>query len=179
MKKINTKQIVLSGLMIALVFLGTYLTRIPTPLPGGYFNMGDAVIMVAAIVVGRTAGLAAGAIGSFIADMVAYGFLPFAPITFVVKGLEGLIIGLIASSGISGRGQGQRRMVLAVIVGAVIMVAGYFAAEAYVLSIFNKDFGIAAAVSELVPNLIQGGLSAVVGYALSTLLLRLNIRKYI
>jgi uncharacterized membrane protein len=177
MKNSKTKWIVYNGLMIALVFLGTYLTRIPTPLPGGYFNLGDAVIMIAAILLGRTVGFTAGAVGSFLADMVAYGFLPFAPITFVVKGIEGLIVAMIAGkehkTGASGKA------ILAVAAGAVIMVAGYFFAEAYILSIFNKEFGLTAAFGELVPNLVQGGLSAVVGYALSTLLLKLNIKKYI
>jgi len=179
MKKATTKWIVLNGLMIALVFLGTYLTRIPTPLPGGYFNLGDAVIMVAAIVIGRTTGLIAGALGSFAADMAAYGFLPFAPITFIVKGLEGLIVGIIASRTTLKKEVSQQQMICAVVVGAVIMIAGYFTAEAYLIGLFDKTFGLTAAVGELVPNLIQGGLSAIVGYALSSLLIRLNIRRYI
>lgn len=173
----STKWIVYNGLMIALVFLGTYLTKIPTPLPGGYFNLGDAVIMIAAILLGRTVGFTAGAVGSFLSDLIGYGFLPFAPITFVVKGIEGLVVAMIAGKAI--KSGASYRTVAAVAVGAVIMVAGYFLAEAYVLSIFNKEFGLTAALGELVPNLIQGGLSAVVGYALSVLLLKLNIRKYI
>lgn len=178
MKKVNTKRIVFNGLMIALVFLGTYATRIPTPLPGGYFNLGDAVIMVAAIVLGRTSGLVAGAIGSCIADMVFGAFL-FAPITFIVKGLEGYIVGSIASGKAPEKNMFDYKMVVSVVAGAIVMVAGYFVAEAYLLGFFDKAFGLAAAVSELVPNLLQGGISAVIGYALSILLIKLNIRKYI
>ena len=78
----------MNGLMIALVFLTTYFTRIPTMvLPGGYFNLGDAVIILSAAMLGPAGGLAAGAVGSALADIAA-GALLFAPITFIVKGLE-------------------------------------------------------------------------------------------
>lgn len=181
MKKVSTKKVVLNGLMIALVFLATYFTHIPTPVPGGYFNLGDAVIIITAIVLGRTSGLLAGAMGSFLAD-IAYGSFLFAPITLIVKGLEGFVVGLIAHSKRSKReGEAKRpfKMLLAVVVGAVVMVAGYFIAEAYILGLFDKEFGISAAMLELTTNLIQGGLSAIVGYLLSALLFKVNIGKYV
>lgn len=177
MNKISTKKIVLNGVMIALVFLGTYLTRIPTSLPGGYFNLGDAVIMVAAITLGRKSGLISGAIGSCLADIVTGGFL-FAPITFIVKGLEGYLVGTIASMGQSSEKSFGASKAIAVVVGAVVMIFGYFFAEAYILSLFSKEFGLTAAFTDLVPNLIQGGLSAVVGYALSLALTKMNVQKY-
>lgn len=173
----STKKIVLNGVMIALVFLGTYLTRIPTPLPGGYFNLGDAVIMVAAITLGRKSGLIAGAIGSCLADIVTGGFI-FAPITFIVKGLEGYFVGVIASMGQNNAKASTAMKAVAVIVGAVIMVFGYFFAETYILGMFSTGFGLTAAVTELPANLVQGGLSAVVGYALSLALIKMNVQKY-
>lgn len=183
MKNYSVKKLVLSGLMIALVFLATYFTRIPTPLPGGYFNLGDAVIMLAAAFLGPLGGLAAGAIGSSLADLAA-GALLFAPITLVVKGVEGLIVGLLAVKYWQTRKKRQTTsahfsLILAVAVGAVIMVAGYFFAEAFLLSIFDEAFGWTAAITELLPNFIQGGLSAVLGYILILLLSKMDINKYI
>ena len=181
MNRVSTKKIVLNGLMLALVFLATYFTRIPTPLPGGYFNLGDAVIIITAIILGRTSGLIAGALGSFMADIASGAFL-FAPVTLIVKGIEGFVVGTIAHSVKAGeeaagfRG-GEFKRMFAAVVGAVIMVAGYFLAEAYILGFFDKEFGIAAAVTELVPNLVQGGLSAVLGYALSELLIKVKVFK--
>jgi len=162
--------------MIALVFLATYFTHIPTPLPGGYFNLGDTVIIIAAIVLGRKSGLLAGAVGSLLAD-VAFGAFIFAPITFIVKGLEGFIVGVIASSADDMHGEANR--IISVIAGAVIMVTGYFVAEAFILGAFNEAFGVTAAITELPANLIQGGISAVVGYALSVLLLKVNVRALV
>ena len=177
MKNNTTKKIVLNGLMIALVFLATYFSRIPTPLPGGYFNLGDSVIMVAAILLGRNSGLAAGAIGSCLADL-AFGSFLFAPITLVVKGIEGYLTGMIAHS-VSEKAVPTGRIILAVTVGAIVMVGGYFVSEAFLLGFFDSTFGITAAVTELVPNLIQGGLGAVAGYLISVLLIKLNVRAYL
>lgn len=174
----SIKKIVFGGLMIALVFLATYFPRIPTPLPGGYFNLGDSVIMVAAILIGRNTGFAAGAIGSCLADLALGSFL-FAPITFVVKGLEGYLTGAVAHTGLSGRSVPAGRSIAAVTVGAVVMVGGYFLAEAFVLGYFDSAFGITAAAAELVPNLIQGVLGAVAGYLISVLLSRMNVKAYL
>jgi uncharacterized membrane protein len=184
LKTASIKKLALSGIMIALVFLATYFTRIPTPLPGGYFNLGDAVIMLAAVVLGPAGGLLAGGIGSCFAD-VAAGALIFAPITLVVKGIEGLAVGLIAGGYSKARKEAGRtldkkaslNLVVALAAGAIIMVAGYFSGEAFILSLFDKTFGIAAAAGELVPNLIQGGLSAVIAYFLILLLSKVGIER--
>lgn len=178
MKNVTTKRVVMNGLMIALVFLATYFTRIPTPLPGGYFNLGDSVIMIAAILLGRRTGLVAGAIGSCLADIVFGSFL-FAPFTLVVKGLEGYTTGLIAGSDPSARGIQTARSIVAVVVGAIVMAGGYFFSEAFLLGFFNSAFGLTAAVAELPANLVQGALGAVTGYVISVLLVRLNVKAYL
>lgn len=182
MKKNSVKKLVLNSLMIALVFLATYFTRIPTPLPGGYFNLGDSAVMLAAVFLGPVAGLAAGAIGSCLADLAAAAFI-FAPVTFIVKGLEGLVVGLLATIPVNRRVAEQNALsagiIASVIVGTLIMVAGYFTAEAFLLGFFGEGFGMTAAAAELLPNLIQGGLSAVLSYILIILLGRMDIGKYI
>lgn len=171
MNKVSTKKIVLNGLMIALVFLGTYFTKVPIPSTQGYFNLGDTVILVTAILLGRKSGLLAGALGSFLADIVG-GYFIFAPLTFVVKGLEGFIAGTIASSA-GTKKPGEARKIMSVAAGVLIMVAGYFIGEAYILTLFDKTFGYAVAVTELPLNLLQGGISAVVGYLLAAVLCKM------
>lgn len=184
MRGISNKRLVFYGLMIAVVFLMTIFIRITTPLPGGYFNLGDSMIMIAAVFSGPLGGLIAGAIGSALADL-SVGALIFAPITLVVKGMEGLVIGFLAKEYIkagANKKAGTKSHVMlitAIVAGAAIMVAGYFFAEAFVLGLFDSSFGIAAATAELVPNLIQGGLSAALGYILVLLLSKMDIEKYI
>jgi len=168
MNKTHTKRIAINGAMIAMVFLATYFTKIPIPATQGYFNLGDTVIMVAAMLLGRGSGLLAGALGSLLADVVG-GFFIFAPLTFVVKGLEGFIVGSFASLKGSWK-SGWLGKALAVIAGALTMVAGYFIGEAYILSIFDKAFGYTVAVVALPVNLLQGGISALIAYMLSAIL---------
>lgn len=178
MKGHSAKKLVLNGLMIALVFLATYFTRIPTPLPGGYFNLGDAVIMLASVLLGPIGGLTAGAAGSALADLAA-GALLFVPVTFVVKGVEGLAVGLMTARIRKTGTMEHNRMIAAVSVGAVIMILGYFLAEAFLLGLFNEAFGLTAAVAEILPNAVQGILSAVLGYLLALILVKVGADKYI
>lgn len=166
------RGIVLNGLMIALVLLVTIFTKIPGPL--GYFNIGDAAIIITAVLLGRKSGFIAGAFGSALAD-IFLGFAYFAPITFVVKGFEGFIIGYIIHIA-KGRTKINDEFIriFAIIVGCIAMVAGYFLAEISVLRLVSTEFGYVKALSELPFNLIQGGVSAVIGYALSTSLSRIK-----
>ncbi len=173
MKKI--KRIILNGLMIATVLLVTMFTRIPGPL--GYFNIGDAAIFIAAVMLGKKSGFIAGAFGSALAD-VFLGYAYFAPITFFVKGLEGFVIGYIIY-----KARGSKLIndevvrILAIVAGCFIMVAGYFFAEIYILRLFSTEYGYIKALSELPINAVQGGVSAFVGYIIATSLSRIKPLK--
>lgn len=179
MQGISTKKIVLNGLLIALVFLTTYFTKIYGIVPPpGYINLGDAVILITAILLGGRSGFLAGSVGSALADVLAPGGIIFAPVTFIVKGLEGYVTGKI----VYGRKKGtteELTKIAGVVTGAAVMVAGYFIGELYFLKLFdNTTFGYAFAIGELPGNVLQGGVSAVVGYLLSTVLVHAGIRKY-
>jgi len=173
MKKVSTKFIVLNGLMIALVFAATRFTAIPSPIPPGYFNLGDAIIMTGAVLLGRRTGLIAGALGSMLAD-IAYGAFIYAPVTFVVKGLEGYIIGILAENKQANRLPMVAKITLSTLVGAIFMVAGYFVSEATFLRAIDENLGFAAAVTNLPTNIAQGGTSVVVAVLLLTALLKSN-----
>ncbi len=175
--KISTRKIVLTALMIALVFIITYLPflHIPSPVPPGYFNIGDAAIMIAAILLGRKSGLAAGAIGAALADL-AYGAFIFVPITFVVKGIEGYVVGAIAYQR-ADREPNYFRRIIAVAVGALIIVAGYFILELTFYRMIDNSLAVAAIISEVPGNLVQGGVSAVVAYIFTAILDRTNVMK--
>mgnify|MGYP000851911128 CR=1 FL=1 len=173
--KVTTKTIVTNGLMIALVFLATRFTAIPGPIAPGYINLGDVVIMAAAIIMGSRTGFIAGAFGSMLAD-IAYSAFIYAPITFIVKGLEGYVVGKIASRENTGNKSFYIKNAVAAIIGAVVMVAGYFLTEAFILSFIDSTFGYTYAISNLPMNLVQGGLSTVVGYLFANILLKVNLK---
>lgn len=173
--KISTKRLVINALMIALVFLVTILIRIPSPIPGGYFNLGDAIIMMAAILVGRRTGMVAGAIGAALADL-ASGYLFFAPITFLVKGIEGYVVGLIADNSGNDKKAIVRKLI-AVATGAVIIVAGYFILEMSLLRFIDETLAITVIVAEIPGNIIQGAASAVIAFILVTVLGKTPIKQ--
>lgn len=178
MDKISTKKIVLNGVMIALVFLATIFTRIPGPIPPGYINFGDTVIIIAAILLGKNSGFIAGSFGSALADIIAPGGIIFAPATFVVKGIEGYLVGKIAGKRHDlFKKEYEKKKITAIASGMLVMVAGYFAAELSILKLFDPAFGYTAAISELPFNLIQGGVSAVLGYLLSALLQKAGVER--
>lgn len=170
----TNKKLVLTALMIAVVFLLTFIIHIPSPIPGGYFNIGDAAIMITAILLGGRAGFIAGAIGSALSDY-ALGYMMFVPVTFVVKGIEGLVVGLIANK--NGKAS-EARKIIAIVVGALIMVVGYLVFELTVVRLLlDKTLAVSTIIAELPGNLIQGGASAIIAYSFLAVLEKTNIIK--
>ena len=152
-------QISLMAIMAALVAVGTLTIRIPKMM-GGYFNVGDVMIFVAALTFSPLVGGFAGGVGSAIADAV--GFPVFVIPTLVIKGLEGFIAGLVANK------KSSYRDVLAVVLAGCEMVLGYFLVEWLVL-----QWGFGGALSEVFPtNISQIIIGGVVGIPLAYVIRR-------
>ncbi len=139
------KWYIVVGLTV-LVCVTTLLVRIPIP-GGGYFNLGDVMIVFCGLFYGWKVGLIAGGIGSALADII--GFPVFAPITLVAKGLEGLI------SGLAKKGNNLQSY-LYPLLAVIVMVAGYF-----VGSWIFPNLGKAVAFADLPMNIVQ----AAVGFS--------------
>ena len=151
-------QLSLMAVMSALVAVGTLIIRIPNPM-GGYFNVGDVMIFVAALTFNPVIGGVAGGLGSAIADII--GFPLFAIPTLVIKGLEGLLAGLIADR------RSVFRDVFAVVVAGCEMVVGYFLVEWLVL-----NWGLGGALAEVPFNIVQIVVGGLVGIPIALVLRR-------
>ena len=151
-------QISLIVVMTALVTVGTLIIRIPNPM-GGYFNLGDVMIFVAALTFNPLIGGIAGGLGSSIADIV--GFPLFAIPTLVIKGLEGLLASLIKNK------KNVFRDILAVVAAGTEMVIGYFLVELYVL-----QWGLGGALAEVPANIAQVTIGGLVGIPIALVLRR-------
>jgi len=165
--KNSVVNIALLAIMTALATIMTLVIRIPYPGTGGYFNFGDIMVMLGGLLLGPVGGFFVGGVGSAIADII--GFPLFAPLTLIVKGLEGMAVGYLGS-----RAREHVRLnvrdVIAVLVGAVIMLIGYFIGE-----VFFFEVGVAIAIGELVTiNLAQ----VLIGGSV-TLLIGPTIRSYL
>lgn len=157
MKDEKLKLMTRYAVMIALTTVMTMVVHIPTPATKGYLNLGDMVVFLAAIIFGKSGGFVVGGLGSALADMLL-GYTHYAPITFVVKGLEGFFAGALLETKI-----GQKVPIVPTAIGGVWMAFGYYIAEIFM-------YGREAALAGVPGNIVQGLLGAVVAVVLSVAL---------
>src|SRR3954469_9083861 len=125
----KTLDLILTAMLVALVFLSTFFLNIKLPISvnGGLVHLGTAMLFIASILFGPKKGALAGAIGMGLFDIMG-GWLLWAPITIVARGLQGFIVGKIAWS--NGRkGSSLRFNLIATIVSTPVMIACYYVWE--------------------------------------------------
>jgi len=151
----------LLAVLTALTTTVTVAVVIPFPTTSGYLNIGDTIVMISGLLLGPIGGLIAGGVGSAMADIIVAP--QYAPITLVVKGCEGLVVGLISRSKRPAK-RIQIRDIVALVCGAIVMLAGYFIAESVL-------FGTGPAWLELLGvNSIQVTVGIVVAAAVGPVL---------
>ncbi|NHJ23530.1 MAG: ECF transporter S component [Candidatus Lokiarchaeota archaeon] len=154
-----------AAIFAAFTCILTFIVPFTIPTTGGYINLGDIGVMISGLLFGPIIGGLAGGIGSAFTDL----FLApqYAIPTFIIKGLEGFIVGLIANPK-RFYSKFNFRDVLAVIIGGLFMVFGYFLTEILL-------YGFPSALFELFFNgAIQFGLGALVA-SIFTIFSRKNI----
>ncbi len=122
-KNHSIKDMVLTALGISIVLIATLYIKIPNAIDG-YFNLGDGFILIFASILDPFSSFIIGGIGSALADVAggyAYYFIP----TLLIKGLEGFAVSILI------RKFGKKMQIPSYIIGAVIMVFGYFLAKWY------------------------------------------------
>jgi len=157
MVSFGTRELAASAIMAALVCVATMLIQFPIPATQGFFNVGDAMVMVAALTFGPVVGAIAGGLGSSLADLLG-GWYVWVPFTLIIKGVEGLLAGWVLKRGDGNPGSLQ--MVVAWIVGGLEMVAGYFLVQVYM-------YGFSAALVEAPFNFVQMAVAGIVGIPIS------------
>ena len=138
----NTKKFTLTAMFTAFVCVATMVIYIPAP--NGYINMGDAVLLLSAFLLGPVSGAICGGLGSCLAD-IFLSFPAYAPATFIIKFLMGYTAGVIVRKKSS-----FLFTVIASLVTEIIMVLGYFLFEAFVL-----DLGVSVFFVSIPGNLMQ------------------------
>lgn len=149
--KMSVRILSYLALFIAVVALATYFIKIPG-LNTSYYNLGELVIFIIAIVFGKKAGFIAGALGSALIDLIVAPI--WAPITFVIKGFEGWMVGKLAE------GETTAKKILAVVLGGHIMIIGY-ALSVWIL------YGWPAVIPEIIGNYGQLAVGAVIAIPLA------------
>ena len=136
---VTLKKLVMAALFAALACVATMSIKIPTPGTSGYIHPGDAIVILAGVVLGPAWG--------FLADLLG-GYFVYVPITFVIKGLVSLCSALLYRK----VGKNSKSRYTAVILGGVadiILVAGGYCLCEYFI------YG-AGAFASVPANLVQG-----------------------
>ena len=145
----NTKRVrmtVLTALFSALIFLGTYIIRIPSA--SGYVHTGDGFVFLAAALLPASYAIAASAVGGALSDLIA-GYVMYVPITIIVKALAALAVGqFLRTANVFSKKHDIFKNITAALIGGAVNMAGYFLAETMI-------YGIGGAVAALGGNAVQ------------------------
>ncbi len=164
--KNSAANLALLAIMTALTTVMTLVIQIPYPGTSGYFNFGDAMVMLGGLLLGPVGGFFAGGVGSALADAIS-GYTFYVPITFVAKGLEGMAVGFFSFK-VKKYVRLSKWDIVGVLVGALFMLTGYFIAQAY---FFELPYAIGELVVVNFPQVTIGGCV--------TLLIGPTIRSYL
>jgi len=167
----KTREVVLCGLLTAMVFVSTRFInlRLPLSVNGGLIHMGNTMLFMIAIVFGKKRGAIAGALGMGLFDILSGWFL-WAPFTALIRGTMGYIVGRAAEG---KTGKQQIIYVLAgIVLSSLVMIGGYYITEGLL-------YGNWIAPMTSVPgNVIQLILGAAIGVPLAEALKKTKIMDF-
>lgn len=178
-KTVNVSLLIDVAVFTAAVFAATVVIQIYQPATGGYFNLGESVIYVAALIkTPLTAGIAGG-VGAALADL-ATGYGIFAPGTLVIKFIEGCLAGALVKKirgGRAGASPIPAVLVSALYTGLVVFFAArYYAGEIYFGPSYVAGFEVESPLLN-VPTLVWFIVAFTLGFSMLYVLLRRFVRS--
>ncbi|MCH5461531.1 ECF transporter S component [Lactobacillus sp. LC28-10] len=150
---ISTREVVYLAMLIAVTVVISRFFLIPVPMTHGNVNLCDAGIFIAAVLLGRTQGAIVGAFSGLLLDLIS-GYTQYMIFSFIVHGLEGFVAGWLGSK------KTKTAKVIAMSVGVLVMVAGYWATDSLL-------YGFKVGLIGIPTNFIQGIVGGIVAYVVS------------
>ena len=143
----HIKLICISAMFAALVFVATFLVKVP--LPVGYVHIGDGIVFLASALLPLPYAMVASAVGVGLADLCS-GYAIYIPITVIIRILTVLFFS-------RKKQMLSLHNIIALAASIVLCAVGYWAFEA----IFVYESGIAA-LAGLPFNIAQSALGAII-----------------
>lgn len=171
--KFGIKDMVITALFIALVFVLTRFVNVQLPFggKGGLIHLGNIPMFIAAIVFGKRTGCIAGAVGMSLFDVLS-GWLTWAPFTFVIVGLMGFMTGLITEKKKSHK---FAWYTLAIVVALAIKIVGYYFTEVILYQNFIVPF--ASIPGNVIQVSFAGIVTLIIAYPLCKIANRMGLRE--
>jgi uncharacterized membrane protein len=179
------KKIVFTGVFAAITFVVFTYLSIPIPTVGGgkvTVHLGNAFVVLGALILGSMYGGVGGALGLTIADLIDPMYIAQSPLTFAVKLVMGIIVGLIAHKAGHISTQTDRKKILFWVIVAVVVGMAYNSVVDPVARYFYKllILGKPAATLSLSINVVVTLINSVVSAVLTVVLymaLRAPLKK--
>jgi len=122
---VSSRTIAATAIFTAFTAAVTLSVAVYIPATKGYFDIGEVMVYITAMLMGPSIGAFAGGVGSAISDAILAPV--YAPGTLVIKGAEGFIVGYLTRrnpAGLSRRGWKVAGAVLGVILGLIVAWIG-------------------------------------------------------
>lgn len=167
-KTISTQDVIEIGLMSAIIFVTTFIIRIPSFM--GVVHLGDSMVLLGAVLLGKKRGAIAGSIGMSLFDLLN-GYTAWVPFTLVIKGFMAYIAGSIAyRKGFNG--DSTLNNLFAFFVAGIFMIAGYYfsgvvLAKFVVMKSATINQAFLIALKDVPGNIAQASAGIVIGLPLS------------
>ena len=152
MKNFKVRDLVVTSLFIALVYVFTWIVKIQLPFSpnGGLIHLGNVPFFLAAIFFDKRVGMTAGALGMGLFDLTS-GWILWSPMTVI----SALIMGYILNK-MNYKKYTLKSLILSFILVALVKVVVYYIGEIFILSSF------VAPLASIPGNLIQIAVSSVI-----------------
>ena len=161
-KRINIKQMCLSAMFTAAVFVLTAYVHIPSYT--GYIHVGDGFIYLAACLLPLPYASFVGICGAFLADVLT-GYAMWAPGSVIVKFLVVLLFSRKSKKIVCARNT------TALLPACLVTAAGYYLYEALI------TLNFAAPLAAVLPNVVQSAVAGIVFVAVVIAVDKLNLKE--
>lgn len=126
----KTNRLVMTAMMICLVLVATFSIRIPSPFTQGYVHLGDTMVFLSVLLLGKKSGALAAGLGSGLADILG-GYAAYALWTLIIKALMAFIMGVFIEGCIKKEkhhikiGSVPLVEIIGMVIAGIEMVIGY------------------------------------------------------
>lgn len=179
--KVRTIDMVQVAFMAAIVYVATAMINVPVGIGyKGVVHLGDSMVFLAAVLLGKKKATLAAAIGMSLFDLLS-PYSIWAPYTFFIKGIMAYIAAVIAYRG-NYKGENIVNNIFAFIVAGIWMNIGYFIAGIFVQHFYTNvplNQAIIIQSTHMPGDIAQVIVGILIAVPISEMLRRSNIKKII